>query len=38
MAHFLGRNTNSWDAQWYRGNVYVGDSGRGLDILKVKGL
>jgi hypothetical protein len=38
MAYFLGEGTSSWDAQYYRGKVYVGDSGRGLDILKIKGL
>lgn len=38
IAHFLGEGTNTWDAQFYRGNVYVGDSGRGLDILRIKGL
>lgn len=38
MAYFLGDGTNTWDAQYYKGEVYVGDSGRGLDILKIKGL
>ncbi|MGI8773992.1 MAG: hypothetical protein ACR2KQ_03080 [Actinomycetota bacterium] len=34
----LGDGTNTWDAQWYRGKVYVGDSGRGLDILEITDL
>jgi hypothetical protein len=38
IAHFLGEGTSTWDAQFYRGNVYVGDTGRGLDILRIKGL
>lgn len=38
FAHFLGEGTSTWDAQWYRGKAYVGDTARGLDILKIKGL
>jgi hypothetical protein len=38
FAHFIAEGTSTWDAQWYRGNVYVGDTARGLDILKIKGL
>ncbi len=38
FAHFVAEGTSTWDAQWYRGNAYVGDSSRGLDILKIDGL
>lgn len=38
IAHFIGDGTSTWDAQFYRGNVYVGDTGRGVDILRIRGL
>lgn len=34
FAHFLGGGS-TWDAQWYRGLAYVGDTSRGLDILEL---
>lgn len=37
-GYFLGEGTSTWDAQWYRGKVYVGDGGRGLDILEITDL
>lgn len=37
-GYFLGEGTSTWDAQWYRGKVFVGDGGRGLDILEITDL
>jgi hypothetical protein len=38
IAHYIAPNTSTWDANWYRGHVYVGDEGRGLDVFKIDGL
>jgi hypothetical protein len=38
FGHYLAPGTNTWDAKWYRGTAFVGDSGRGLDAYKVSGL
>ena len=38
FGHYLPEGTNTWDAKWYRGTAFVGDSGRGLDAYKIKGL
>ena len=38
FAHFVADGTSTWDAQWYRGKAYVGDTARGLDILQIQGL
>ena len=38
LAHYLPAGTNTWDAKWHRGHVYVGDSGRGLDVYEIDGL
>lgn len=38
FGHYLAENTNTWDAKWYRGKAFVGDSGRGLDVYEVSGL
>ena len=38
FAHFVAEGTSTWDAQWYRGKAYIGDTARGLDILQIKGL
>ncbi len=38
FGHYLADGTSTWDAKWYRGNAFVGDSGRGLDVFSVKGL
>lgn len=39
IGHYLfGDGTSTWDAKWYRGHVYVGDSSRGLDVFTLKGV
>ena len=38
FGHYLAPATNTWDAKWYRGTAFVGDSGRGLDAYKITGL
>ncbi|HEX9824458.1 MAG TPA: hypothetical protein VGB51_08730 [Actinomycetota bacterium] len=38
LAHYLPSGTNTWDAKWHDGYVYVGDSGRGLDVYEIEGL
>ena len=38
LGHYLAESTNTWDAKWYRGRAFVGDSGRGLDVYEVSGL
>jgi hypothetical protein len=39
FGHYLHTDgTSTWDAKWYRGNAYVGDTARGLDIFRIKGL
>lgn len=38
LAHYLPAGTNTWDAKWHDGYVYVGDSGRGLDVYEIDGL
>ncbi|HEV3473370.1 MAG TPA: hypothetical protein VG408_09265 [Actinomycetota bacterium] len=38
FGHYLADGTNTWDAKWYRGKAFVGDSGRGLDVYEVSGL
>ena len=38
FGHYLAPDTNTWDAKWYRGRAFVGDSGRGLDVYRVSGL
>lgn len=38
FGHYLPEGTNTWDAKWYRGTAFVGDSGRGLDAYKITGL
>ena len=37
-GYYLPEGTNTWDAKWYRGKAYVGDSGRGLDVYEISGL
>ncbi len=39
FGHYLVESgTSTWDAKWYRGNVYVGDGNRGLDVFELTGL
>ena len=38
FGFYLAPGTNTWDAKWYRGTAFVGDSGRGLDAYEVTGL
>jgi hypothetical protein len=39
FAHYLvASGTSTWDAKWYRGRAYVGDTNRGLDVFELKGL
>lgn len=39
FAHYLPSDgTSTWDAKWYRGKAYVGDTARGLDIFSIRGL
>lgn len=39
FAHYVPADgTSTWDAKWYRGKAYVGDTSRGLDIFRIKGL
>ncbi|HEY7875217.1 MAG TPA: hypothetical protein VIG64_08850, partial [Actinomycetota bacterium] len=38
FAHYVPAGTNTWDAGWHKGHVYVGDSGRGLDVYKIDGI
>jgi hypothetical protein len=38
IAHYLPAGTSTWDANWYKGHVYVGDSGRGLDVYTIDGI
>ena len=38
FGHYLAESTNTWDAKWYRGKAFVGDSGRGLDVYEIEGL
>ena len=39
FAHYVhASGTSTWDAKWYRGKAYVGDSNRGLDVFSIKGL
>jgi hypothetical protein len=38
FGHYLPEGTSTWDAKWYRGKAYVGDSSRGLDVYSVTGL
>ena len=38
FGHYLPAGTNTWDAKWYRGKAFVGDSGRGLDVYEISGL
>jgi hypothetical protein len=39
LAHYVpASGTSTWDAKWYRGKAYVGDSSRGLDIYSIKDL
>lgn len=38
VAYFRADGTNSWSSYWFDGLIYVNDLGRGIDVLKVKGL
>lgn len=38
FGYYLPAGTSTWDAKWYRGRAFVGDSGRGLDVYEVSGL
>ena len=38
VAYFRSDGTNSWSSYWHDGLIYVNDLGRGIDVLKVKGL
>lgn len=39
FGHYLpASGTSTWDAKWYRGNAFVGDGSRGLDVYSIKGL
>lgn len=38
VAYFRADGTDSWSSYWFDGLIYVNDLGRGIDVLKVKGL
>ena len=38
VAYFRAEGTSSWSSYFHEGLIYVNDLGRGIDILKVKGL
>ena len=38
VAYFMPDDGNSWSSYFYDGYIYTNDLGRGIDVLKVKGL
>lgn len=38
VAYFRADGTNSWSSYFFDGLIFVNDLGRGIDVLKVKGL
>jgi hypothetical protein len=39
IAHYVVESgTSTWDAKYRKGFVFVGDTTRGLDVYKIKGL
>lgn len=38
VAYFMPDDGNSWSSYWHDGLIYTNDLGRGIDVLKVKGL
>ncbi|MGB0653518.1 MAG: LVIVD repeat-containing protein [Thermoplasmatota archaeon] len=35
VAHYHAPGTNTWESRYYNGHIYTGDTGRGMDILKI---
>lgn len=35
IAHWRGEGTNVWDARYYKGHVFTGDTARGVDVLEL---
>ena len=32
---YTASGTNTWEARYYNGHVYTGDTGRGMEILRI---
>ncbi len=35
VAHYAGNGANTWESRYYNGHIFTGDTGRGMDILKL---
>ncbi len=35
VAHYRGNGANTWESRYYNGHIFTGDTGRGMDILKL---
>jgi len=36
VAHYRADGTNTWEARYWNGHVFTGDTGRGLEILRLR--
>ncbi len=36
VAHYWSEGTNTWEARYYKGHIYTGDTALGMDILRLE--